>query len=1160
VRIKRLTIHRMPGFGEGGPAYDDLADGLNVIVGTNGSGKTTTCRAIRGLLWGDELAGLAPVSLQSTWTDGEKTFQIDREADRHTWQVDGTPCDAPDLPPADLARCYTVTIDDLFEIDDTTRAGEIVNALAGGYDLAAVRKTTASFRKRQATEARKELDNVKRRARDIQQAHAKLSGEEESLSALSDQARIATEAGTRLAWIKTVRSLNALRVQIDDAQALLNSFPPDMDRLDGKESDALAGLQSEIDAAGTKLRKATREIEQQEARQAGADLSDGGIAPERLDEQQRHLTALKDAERDLRQTLDAIGRAETTRGEALRCLTSIGDVETIDAVDVEALNEIDTLQRDIETNRANCAAAEGRLKMLDSDNAPCDTGEFERSLGVLREWLSAESTGTALPAKPNALPLWVLTALLVGASVILAALAHIAWLALAVVGGAVAFWGHRSAEPPAVQVDRRAECQTRFAQADLAPPESWTGEAVGRRIRELEQAVAKAHIALERQAETRSARQQLEQFFAKNRELDAQRAELARRVGVAPNTGALALTDLATNLREFRLASAALKVARMASDAAEAQRCGQLEKINAFLQSFGLDACDAYDDAQASSDRIKTRADDYANATAKLAAAHDTANDAQTTLTRFEGKRAALFAGAALDDGDDRTLAERLAQLDQYRDAKAELRKIEVQKGVFESQLTGADDLLALTPEALDEVEADLDACAARRDDILATMQTIRGEIDRARAGHDLGDALAARERAAAAVNEQREVALRTMAGEFLLDGVEAEYRADSEPGVLRRARQWFARFTHHRYTLQAAPDGSNGGAAFRAVDTTTNRGLGLDELSRGTRMQLLLAVRLAFAAEAEKHRSPLPFILDEVLSSSDPERFKAIIDCLLVLVRQGRQVFYFTCQPGDAKAWSEAADRSGITDARLIDLDEARRSGAAEGWLLSESTTSGREIPAPDGASLAEYGRRLGAAGLDPSASAARAHVAHIVDDAEQLYALARAGIETVGPLRNQARIGPSDGYIAPDALARALARAELLDAFADAWSVGRGRPLTREDLAAAGVSDKFIDNVSEIGRELDWNAERLMAAIEAREDERLKGFRAKTIETMSDWMHESGHLSSEQRLGEDEARARVLAAGNDHVIAGTLGIDNVGELFAAWWRICSTDGAGDE
>ena len=46
--------------------------------------------------------------------------------------------------------------------------------------------------------------------------------------------------------------------------------------------------------------------------------------------------------------------------------------------------------------------------------------------------------------------------------------------------------------------------------------------------------------------------------------------------------------------------------------------------------------------------------------------------------------------------------------------------------------------------------------------------------------------------------------------------------------------------------------------------------GLGPDKLSDGTRAQLILAARLAFAEEAEQGAA-LPLFLDEALDHSDP-------------------------------------------------------------------------------------------------------------------------------------------------------------------------------------------------------------------------------------------------------------------------------------------------
>jgi hypothetical protein len=893
-------------------------------------------------------------------------------------------------------------------------------------------------------------------------------------------------------------------------------------------------------------------IDHQKACKDDTELPDGGVAPEHLAEQQQCLADLREAERDLRQNQSAVGRVDAARKEALKCLFAVGDEETIDAIDIDALDEIETLHREIELNRAKCIEAKSRLELLGPDEPPCDIGELERGLGALRDWLAVDSANGA-NLSPSDVPLWTLTVLLAGASVVLAMIASPWWGALAVFGGAVAFWVR--AKDRQVRMNRRSDCQTRFTQTALQVPDSWTVEAVGRRIQELEKAIVRAHRAVELQAERQSARLQLNQFSSNSGALETKRGELAQRVGVAAGTGSLALMDLATNLREFRRESATLKTAQAAAEASQAERRRLLDKINAFLSSFQFDACDSHDVAKARFNDLKARADKYADADTKLAAALKDDEDTRETLAILESRRQKLFTDVGLIDGDDETLTKRLNQREEYSAATAELRGLETRKSVFDTQLAGADDLLLLSVEELDQIEPELEIRASSRDDILRQIQSIRDRIDAAKSGHDLGDALAERDRAIVAVGEQRDLALQTMAGTFLLDCIENEYRTDSEPRVLRRARDWLARFTRYRYTLQAAGNGEDSEPAFRAVDTTRNRRLGLDELSRGTRMQLLIAVRLAFAAEAEKHRSPLPFILDEVLSSSDPERFKAIIDCLLVLVNEGRQVFYFTCQPGDAKAWLEAAEAAGIADAKLIDLDQERRNVAVAEGSLDEPTTIVREIPSPNGLTLAEYGRRLGAPRLRPSTPAAEAHLAHFLDDTERLYHLAQAGIETVGQLRGLASSGCSDAYVAPDAMEQALARADLLDTFAKGWSVGRGRPLTREALTAAGVTETFIDGVTEMARERNWNAEILMDALEARNDERLKGFRANKIETMRDWMRESGYLPTEETLGEEAIRTRVLKAANQYVRDDKLTADEVRRLFSTWWKICTSD-----
>jgi hypothetical protein len=387
-------------------------------------------------------------------------------------------------------------------------------------------------------------------------------------------------------------------------------------------------------------------------------------------------------------------------------------------------------------------------------------------------------------------------------------------------------------------------------------------------------------------------------------------------------------------------------------------------------------------------------------------------------------------------------------------------------------------------------------------------------------------------------------------AGRLLLDDVETEYRAESQPPVVRQAAEWFVRFTRGRYELRLAESEAGGEPSFRALDTTQQRGLALAELSRGTRMQLLLAVRLAFALDAERGTS-LPILLDEVLSSSDPERFAAIADCVLALVEQGRQVFYFTSQPSDGAAWKEIASRRGVVLPAAIDLAALRKIPCEEPTLLSTVTVSGEPVPAPEGRAIDDYASVLGVPPLQPAHGSAGAHLAHLIDDPEALYRLLCASIETYGQLEAMAAYGPIDAWIDDRALERVRVTARITDAFAEGWQIGRGRPLTREALVDAGVTDRFINEVCSLAEDLDWDARRLIDALDAREDERAKGFRAKAIERMTEHLTTSGYLDPRPTLDKAALCARVLGAANEDLRQGVLGPDEVAARFERLWQL---------
>ncbi|MEZ4498053.1 MAG: hypothetical protein R2845_15055 [Thermomicrobiales bacterium] len=116
--------------------------------------------------------------------------------------------------------------------------------------------------------------------------------------------------------------------------------------------------------------------------------------------------------------------------------------------------------------------------------------------------------------------------------------------------------------------------------------------------------------------------------------------------------------------------------------------------------------------------------------------------------------------------------------------------------------------------------------------------------------------------------------------------------------------RSFLKAFTKGRYALRM---GSGRTPEFTAWDTHISREQPLDQLSGGTRVQLLIAVRMAFIERFEAEAC-LPVIFDETLANADDIRADALIDATLQIAADGRQVFYFTAQLDEVDKWRSRA------------------------------------------------------------------------------------------------------------------------------------------------------------------------------------------------------------------------------------------------------------
>ena len=102
-----------------------------------------------------------------------------------------------------------------------------------------------------------------------------------------------------------------------------------------------------------------------------------------------------------------------------------------------------------------------------------------------------------------------------------------------------------------------------------------------------------------------------------------------------------------------------------------------------------------------------------------------------------------------------------------------------------------------------------------------------------------------------------------------ILDHIRSTYESQRQPETLQEASGYLQRLTQGRYQRVWTPLGEN----TLRVDDAEGRSLPVEILSRGTREQLFLSLRMALAAGYARRGAALPLVLDDVLVNFDADR-----------------------------------------------------------------------------------------------------------------------------------------------------------------------------------------------------------------------------------------------------------------------------------------------
>jgi DNA repair protein SbcC/Rad50 len=1146
VKLKRLAIQRLPGINA--PfAIEAAGAGVHVVVGPNGVGKSSLCRAVEGLYWAD-LGAAQRTTVQGEFELDGEAWWAEHEGGRVRWQRGGEDSAPPSLPASHNHRHFFLRLRDLIDPSPGGTqdiAAEIRRQMSGGFDLDRIADDLfGGIGARHGHSQRSEFNKA---SQDVQEAEGRQSGlqaREDKLDALKEQLEAARSTGSRRAAISRALELAERRQEYAQILEELAVLPAGLANLIGDERERIDGSQKRIDGLSDRARDFA--AQRDAARDAKRDC--------RLSE------PLSRAELDIwRERANQLGRLEmelqAARDERTQCQAELatrlaalggGEINEVD-LDLADHHQLFEFLRDAVRHKDAIDAIEERLRLLaEIEHSAADQtrlDDYRRGVDALRSWLRApEPQSASLPSRSRTW--WMLSGLAVIASGLgLAFVIDPLFAALAAFGAGLALaatlWGGRRAQSGA-----RESARTAFARLDIGVPETWDLAAVDARLRDLESDISRMERSRDRAVDRQALNSQLAGLSEAGVALDARRQTLADSLRLAEVPPDAELVDYARALDAF-------DAARVRDERA-ASRVESLEAKQEALLSDLTDNLERHGEAQpADSTAALAHLNSLVDRSSRLAQALSDERAAvkglqQNSVDRGEASDAMtqVFAKAGLDNGDLRGLEALLNSLPEYQKLKPAAARVESQMDLYRRELeTAGESGLAVADEpTLDGLLNELSRVADEEEGLRNEIAEIDLQVKDAKAGSTLQALMARQDEARAALQDRRDEALFAHAGQFLIDAVETEYEQTQMPRVFESARDHLSAFTHHSYELRLGKE------AMFAIEQQSGEGRQLEELSDGTRAQLLLAARIAFAEEVEQGKT-LPLFLDEALDQSDPDRFNAIMRSLGQLAKdQDRQIFYLTSDPVDVERIRQALAAEGCDIAATIDLGLIRRNAASIDDAGALRIAPRPEVPLPGDMSAADYGAALGVPAFSPQAGHEPQHVFYLMPDAlDQLRGFLVAGIERAGQWRTA-----SDTVLAAKLCAGALpaeeitARGTLLEHFCALWKQGRGRPVDRDALEHSGaVSNTFIDKVAAVTDDLGGNAESLLAALDAKKDARLKGFRRSSQDSLEAYLQSEGYLDDRPLLSESELRLQAMAT----PAANALPNDNAADLLHRWW-----------
>ena len=1135
-----IEIRRMPGFPNGDLEVDDLCPGVNIIHGPNASGKSTLGQAIHRLLrptdppHGNE-------SLRATFVLNDVPLSLDYDMGhvKCQKQVDGSDIDCPKLAPPEIGDHHLLALHQLVNTKtDHDLAQGIAKELAGGFDVAEA-SSDLGHRSRPASSRNSTRNLVSARLdyREVSDNQGALLKKQAELSQLQIEKKASSKAQARLGLLGRVKDYIDRGDEYEQARRNLEHFPEGVAKVTKQDVHKLDELQDLVATEYKERQSEQLKLESAQKSVHDCSLPEEGIAAELVTSMRLQCQRLSVLHVEIRNNKQSVKKDRAELAEVQQNIGPAKLVEETAKIDAGTLRELFKFVERAEKFRAEKNTADTLHDWLGADKPPEDVQSLHEGVHLLKRWLAIDQTGSGTTAL-SWVPLVIAVIGTIVLSTVMALRVHASWFLLLPTGlGLCAAWAFRQKRT----VDRTVEIRRDYESLPLAKPPSWSNADVRTHVRELEHLHDKAALDQQKRMKWDGLAKQVEDLAQQEAALHTEKKDWTERFGIYADDE-VTLYSLVSNIDQFQKVRQRLAGTMESVAAASEEFDTLLGKINDALSVYGFEASSDPDFISAQVEQLAQRQETHKAAKNEISGSTAALKRMDEHIQTWETELTGLFNQVELAPDQETTLRHLAEQRADYDEVFSEQQKAQTLRDSAGAVLADDPGLLGMSREELATEQQKVHEIAEQLTTISKDIGSIEQEIKTTQQGNDLEKALAHRMACRDVLRGQREEDYDAVVGNVFADYIDRQEHDSELPVILRRARELFARITHGRYELHVQLGDT---PEFRARDTARGVGLTLDELSSGTRLQLLLAVRVAYV-ERQEQGVKVPLILDETLGNSDERRAQEIIEAALEICRDGRQVFYFTAQHDEVQKWRESLDACKDVQHRLVDLAEIRNFSEAERIPEIEYERTPRTmVPSPDEKDWLGYGRLLRVRRPALDGDLGDYHLWYLIDDLPTLYRLLNNGINKWGQLQTLVQYRHVDAITSDSEIfRRADATARLMESVSRNLKIGRGKQVDRKALLDSNaVSTKFIDRVSELAVQLAGDGVKL---IESLNNGAVQGFRSDKRTALEEFLAARGYTDDRDVLTPEQIGNEVRVALFNDLEQGLITLERIDVLIA--------------